>query len=337
VIDASVRHPRVHVILVSYGGWRDTIECLESLFRLDYPDYRVIVCDNASPDDSFDQLKAWAEGRLAPEPAESERLRTLSSPPVRKPLLYAEYDRAEAERGGRGMLDEDARLVLVRTGGNIGFAGGNNVGLRYVIACGETGYVWLLNNDTVVAPDALRELLAVAEHDATIGVVGGRLLHYATPDVVQAAGGGKIRPWRGVGRAVRDAGSETSFDYVTGACMLVPLRAVTSVGLMDERYFAYSEEADWCFRMRAQGLRLAYAPEARVWHKEGRSMGRRNPLQDYLIERNGLVLVRKFFTPFLPLAIAYSLIRCFLPKLLRGEWKRLAAIARAYRDFARVS
>jgi hypothetical protein len=65
-------------------------------------------------------------------------------------------------------------------------------------------------------------------------------------------------------------------------------------------------------------------------------LGRRNPLQDYFIERNGLLLVRRFFTPFVPVAIGYSLVRSFLPKLVRGEWKRLAAVARAYRDFVRV-
>lgn len=337
------RLPRVHVLLVNYGRSLDTLECLESLFRLDYPDFRVIVCDNGSTDGSFERLEAWAEGRLAAEPGENERLRHLSWPPVGKPLPYAKYDRAGAERGGTA-ASREARLVLVQTGENLGFAGGNNVGLRYLIAREESSYVWLLNNDTVVAPDALRRLVEVAEADETIGVVGARLYHYGSPDVVQAAGGGTIRRWHGVGRPVTD-GDRTAdpaevaerLDYVTGASMLIPMRVLARVGLLDERYFAYSEEADWCFRMRAQGFRLAYCPGAEVWHKEGRSIGRGSPLQDYYIERNALLLVRRFFAPFLPLAIPYSVYRSLLPKLVRGEWARAAAIARAYRDFARVS
>jgi GT2 family glycosyltransferase len=335
------RVPRVHVLLVNYGGWPDTLECLESVFRLDYPDFRVIVCDNGSTDGSLDRIQAWADGRLAAPSTEDERLRRLSCPPVQKPLSYETYDRAGAEQGGSE--SSDARLVLVQSGANLGFAGGNNVGLRYLLARAEGGYVWLLNNDTVVACDALRKLVEVAEADPTIGVVGARLSDYRSPDVLQAAGGGRIRRWHGVGRPYTDENGDGDcakiaerLDYITGASMLIPLRVVEHVGLLDERYFAYSEEADWCFRMRAAGFRLAYCPSAHVWHKEGKSIGRGSPLQDYYIERNALMLVRRFFAPFLPLAIPYSMYRSLLPKLVRGEWDRAAAVARAYRDFARV-
>jgi GT2 family glycosyltransferase len=163
--------------------------------------------------------------------------------------------------------------------------------------------------------------------------VGARLFHYARPDVVQAAGGGRVTRWHGMATPVTE--DHGTLDYVTGASILVPLPVLSKVGLLDERYFAYSEEVDWCFRMRAQGFRLAYCAAAEVWHKEGQTIGRRNPFQDYLIVRNTLLLVRKFFAPFLPLAVLYSLYRSFLPKLVRGEWKRLAAVARAYRDFIR--
>jgi GT2 family glycosyltransferase len=335
--------PRVHVLVVNYGGWSDTLECLESVFRLDYPDFRVIVCDNGSRDGSLEQIEAWADGRLTATPSPNERLRPLSQPPVHKPLSRAKYERAEAEQGG--MESGDARLVLVQTGANLGFAGGNNVGLRYLLARAESGYVWLLNNDTVVAPDALKKLVDVAQADPAIGVVGARLSDYISPDVLQAAGGGRIRRWHGVGRPWTDekngggdpARIAEGLDYITGASMLIPLRVLKPVGLLDERYFAYSEEADWCFRVRAAGFRLAYCPTAHVWHKEGRSIGRGSPLQDYYIERNALMLVRRFFAPFLPLAIPYSMYRSLLPKLVRGEWDRAAAVLRAYRDFARVS
>jgi GT2 family glycosyltransferase len=337
------RLPRVHVLLVSYGRWPDTLECLESLFRLDYPDLRVVVCDNGSADGSLERVKAWADGRLTAEPVDSRRLRRLSWPPVRKPVPYSEYDRACAERGG-SPASQETPLVVVQTGENLGFAGGNNVGLRYLLSRREAGYVWLLNNDTVVAPDALRKLVAVAEADDEIGVVGARLYHYSSPDVVQAAGGGTIRKWHGVGRLLTDekaaanpANVAERLDYVTGASMLIPIRVLARVGLLDERYFAYAEEADWCFKMRAQGFRLAYCPDAEVWHKEGRSIGLDSPLQDYYIERNALLLVRRFFAPFIPLAIPYSVYRSLLPKLVRGQWARAAAVARAYRDFARVS
>jgi GT2 family glycosyltransferase len=333
--------PPVHVLLVNYNGWQDTVECLESVFRLDYPDFRVIVCDNGSPNGSLERLKAWADGRLVPEPAESETLRHLSSPPGRKPVPYREYDRADAERGG-SVLPEHARLLFVQTGENLGFAGGNNVGLRYLLACGATGFVWLLNNDTVVAPDALRRLVEVAESDEMIAVVGARLLHYSRPDAVWAAGGGMITRWNGMTRLVtEDISASGSFAhasdlyYVAGTSMLMPVSVLTSVGLLDERYFMYSEETDWCMRARAAGFRLAYAATADIWHKEAKSIRRGSAAQDYFVVRNTFLFMRKFFAPFLPLAMLYAVYRCLLPKLIRGEWDRLAAVVRAYRDFVR--
>src|SRR5918997_2832779 len=99
-MNAAPQTPRVHVLVLNWNGWRDTLECLESVFRVDYANLRVIVCDNASTDGSLERIKEWAEGRLAPDPAPNERLRHLSSPSVPKPIEYVEYGRAEAERGG---------------------------------------------------------------------------------------------------------------------------------------------------------------------------------------------------------------------------------------------
>jgi GT2 family glycosyltransferase len=333
------RWPRVHVLLVNYNGWRDTVECLESVLRLDYPDFRVIVCDNASADNSLERLQDWADGRLVLKPAESEHLRHLSWPPVRKPVTYREYSQAAAEEGG-SPVDDEPQIVFVRMPANAGFAGGNNVGFRYLTSRGEPGYAWVLNNDTVVAPDALRRLVEVVERDEAIGVVGSLLFDYAKPDTVQAAGGAKVTRWNGMPWPAIGAGSDDSsravaerIDFVHGASMLIPLSALTRVGPFDERYFLYSEEADWCFRMKAHGLRVAYAPAAMVWHKGGQSTGRGTPLQDYFVVRNTLFLVHRFFRPFVPVALLYSVYRCFLPKLLRGQWARVAAVGRAYRDF----
>jgi GT2 family glycosyltransferase len=329
------------VLLVNYNRWQHTVECLESLLRLDYPDFRVIVCDNGSADGSLERLQEWADGRLVPKPAESAHLRHLSWPPVRKPVTYRRYTGTTAEKGGSA-ADGEAQLVLVGMAENAGFAAGNNVGFRYLISRDEAGYVWVLNNDTVVAPDALRRLVEVAERDEAIGVVGALLFHYATPDTVQAAGGAKITRWNGMPWPVTGAGADGSshtyaahIDFVHGASMLIPVSALEQVGLFDERYFLYSEEADWCFRMQAHGLRMAYAPAAMVWHKEGQTTGRRTPLQDYFVVRNTLFLVHRFFRRFVATAVLYSVYRCFLPKLLRGEWARLAAVGRAYRDFIR--
>src|SRR5450830_954663 len=125
--------PLTYIVLLNWNGWKDTIECLESVFRLDYPHFRVIVCDNASRDGSLDHIKAWADGRQAAA-ASSVVLRSAARP-LAKPVAWVEYDREQAERGGDA--HEQAPLVLIQTGANLGFAGGNNVGVRYAQARGD--------------------------------------------------------------------------------------------------------------------------------------------------------------------------------------------------------
>jgi GT2 family glycosyltransferase len=192
--------PRVHVLLVNWNGWADTLECLDTVLRTDYSNYQIIVCDNASTDDSVAHLRAWSGGReAAPQP--SEPLRHLCSAPRAEPTPFVELDRDMAERGGT-VESRSARVVLIHTGGNLGFAGGNNVGLRYVIATDDAkdSYVCLLNNDTVVSAEWLSRMVAVAVGDPSVGATGAMLWEYHQHDVVESAGGGRVFSWQGMPR-----------------------------------------------------------------------------------------------------------------------------------------
>jgi len=189
-------YSKVLILILNWNGWRDTIECLESVQRLDYPNYRVMVLDNQSSDQSIDKIKEWAAGSLSCES------NFLTYDAMRKPVQYIEYDRQTAEHGGgaeqEALLDKlppEKGMVLVHTGGNLGFAGGNNVGLRYALAKGEYEYVWLLNNDTVVMPDALKHMVNRMIEDPKAGMCGSTLLYYYDPEVVQALGGAKYNKW----------------------------------------------------------------------------------------------------------------------------------------------
>ena len=149
---------RVYIVVVNWNGFDDTIECLESLFRLDYQGFRVVVCDNGSCDDSLQRIVAWAQGRLSTPDAKAKSLsKHLTGPSVEKPLAYAVYNRQQAEQGGD--LNHDPSLVLIRSDENLGFAGGNNLGMTYALKRGDLDYVWLLNNDTVVDQGALQALV----------------------------------------------------------------------------------------------------------------------------------------------------------------------------------
>lgn len=117
-------HPSVAIVLLNWNRWQLTLACLESVFRLDYPDFRVIVCDNDSSDDSMQRVRDWAKGRQPAPPAPpADELRSLVVPPVPKPVSFRELTRDEAESNERRPA---VSLTLVQTGGNLGFAGGCN-------------------------------------------------------------------------------------------------------------------------------------------------------------------------------------------------------------------
>jgi len=252
---------KVYVLIVNWNNWPDTLECLESVFHSGYPQFQVLLCDNGSTDGSLDYVKAWAEGRLDVEVEPSSLLRQLSRASLRRPIRYLEYDKQMAEKGGSAD-DGECPLILIQTGQNLGFGAGNNVGLRYVLARNDAQFVWLLNNDTVVAPDALTQLVATLEAKPDAGQCGSTILFFDRPDVVQICGGCEYNPWWGSIRAL-GAGYPASdlpdaefverrMTYVAGAALLVRMVFVQKVGLLPEDYFLYFEEIDWATRGRGE-------------------------------------------------------------------------------------
>lgn len=270
-----------YVVLLNWNGWLDTISCMESLFRLSYSPCRIIVCDNNSSDESIAKLKSWLNGDLI-APVPDNRLASLVTPPCRKPISWVEYDRAYAEQGGD--QDENAPVVIINTGGNLGFAGGNNVGLRYILSKNDADYIWLLNNDTLVDKDSLTHLVNRASRDASVGIVGSTLCYFSEPEKIQARGGATFDPWRMKSHpidseqpfsTISNASAlavEEKLGYVIGASMLVSANFLKSVGLMYEDYFLYYEELDWAERAKPH-FTLAYAPDSLVYHKVGASAG----------------------------------------------------------------
>ena len=332
---------RCYVLLVNWNGWTDTVECLESLFRCEYPNLKVIVCDNGSSDDSLSRLREWAQGKSSSPPVPGSPLKELvSQKTTAKPVSFVEYDRDEAEEGGDSSADPE--LVLIDTGANLGFAGGNNVGLRYLLARADFDYVWLLNNDTVAEPHALTSLVERMEKSSEIGICGSTLLHYETPDKVQARGGAWYCKWVGLPwhlGQLGDAAQKVNIDqverwmtYVLGASMFVSRQFLEDVGLMNEEYFLYYEELDWAFRGRGK-FSFAYAPDSIVYHKVGRSVGTRtNPCQksltsDFYTIRNRLLFTRKFLPWALP-SIYLSVLTAMFVRLLVGRWSHAKMIWR---------
>ena len=330
---------RVCIILLNWNNWPDTLECLESLFRLDYPDLKVVVCDNGSTDSSPEKIRAWADGAL--DIFTGDPSSVLWGKPCAKPVSMALFDRETLEQGST-VSAEPSRLVLIHNGENLGFAGGNNVGLRFALQASEFDYCWVLNNDTVVAPDALQKLIDRMSAPNAPGLCGSTILEYKQPERINALGGAVYSRWLGLawhlGRGRRwpkeiGAGTiEKKMDYVVGASMFVSREFLQIVGLMEESYFLYYEELDWA--MRARDLfPLAWATESLVYHKVGGTIGtsshpvRKSWTSDFYTLRNRIYFTRKYCPYALP-TVYLGLVCAIVLRLLFGQWRRASMVAR---------
>lgn len=216
--------------------------------------------------------------------------------------------------------------VLLQTGANLGFGGGCNVGIRHALQAGAD-YVWLINSDATVAPDALSALVAVAEQQARVGAVGSVIFDQHPSDQVQLWGGGRVNLWLGRSYHQRAA---ASLDFVSGASMLLRSSALRQVGLFDDQsFFMYWEDTDLGFRLRQAGWQLAVASQSKVWHKQAASLGPRSPTLDQYFTRSAVRFLRKH-APVPVLAVVLLLAMLLGKRLLQGELSRAGAVWRGF-------
>ena len=276
-------------------------------------------------------IKRWATGKLVNEVLPSNLLYSLSFPPVRKPISFVEYTREEV-LAVHNLNPTDARLILIRNAANLGFAGGNNVGIRYALDRDDFSHVWLLNNDVVIKPDALGHLVRRMNEKKDAGMCGSTIPYYSAPDTVWTLGGGIYNKWLSRSHSIgnmeplRDAPSrfdvEGTMDYLAGASMLVSRAFLHEVGLLNEEYFLYFEEPDWALRGKGK-FTLAYAPESIVYHKVGASTklidepGISNKSSKFHAMKSHLFFTRNYFPLFIPLILARIVFNVFVDFLYR--------------------
>ena len=226
--------------------------CILSLKKIDYPNFEVVLVDNASKDGSPARLK-----------------------------------------------EKFPDLVVIVNDRNLGYAEGNNVGIRYFLKK-PVGHVLLLNNDTEVEPEFLSELVRASEKDPGAGILGSKIYYFDRPDRIWYAGGylhrvtGKTYH-RGLGK--RDKGQYDGIaevDFVSGCAMLIKREVLEALKGFDPDYFYSFEDVDLSLRARALGYRLLYVPSSRIRHKFARgSGGRFSPLYIYYRVRNGILFMKK--------------------------------------------
>lgn len=242
--------PKVAIVILNWNGKEETIECLESVSKIDYPLFEIVVVDNGSTDGSADAIRE----------------------------LFGD-------------------IAIIANEENLGYTGGNNVGIQYALTEGFD-YVCILNNDTVVDRNFLRLLVDAAEADPRVGIVGPTIYYFDKPNTIWSAGGRidwsrGLPSLRGLNEADEGQYREVAeVDYVTGCAMLARLAMAEQIGVLDSRFFMYFEEVDWCVRAIRYGFKILQVPTAKVWHKISVEPQLVSPRVAYYMARNHLLFLK---------------------------------------------
>lgn len=279
----------VYICVLNYKNPYITIECLNSLLQLQDVRYRIILVDNASPDDSVSVLQKYI-----------------------------------IEHSDAG------QIIFFPLKKNLGYAGGNNVGLRYALQQNDMEYCWILNNDTVVDSYALLNAIRHMKKNPKIGLCGSKLIYDWDRTKIQGYGG-FYRKWLALSIPCRDVTCIQDIDYVIGAAVLVSRSFLKEIGLMCEDYFLYFEEIDWATRAKGK-FELSCAVDSIAYHKEGASIGadsiadgKRSALSDYYSIRNKLLFTRRYH-PICLITVYMSLFVSIYRRFCRREYDRMKFI-----------
>lgn len=243
----------VYTIILNYNNFKDTQECVESILRQKDDSNiinKMIIVDNASPDDSGKKLKE----------------------------LYAED------------------LVYIQLDKNIGYAAGNNVGIKYALSQ-NADFICILNNDTVVETDFISECVDYYSSHKSIGFLSPTIEEYGS-NVVQSTGGDIF--WKKGEVTVKNNGKdrktlpkEIESDYLGGACLFFHNSLIEKIGYIPECYFLFFEETEWCWRAKKIGLHNICLSNCYIKHKGSASINSIIGLHSYLMERNRIVFLKR--------------------------------------------
>lgn len=282
----------IGVIVVTYCSGDVILACLDSVIASSGAQLKIVVCDNDSPDDTVVRIRAWADGRG---------------------LDFRETSEPDECRPG-------AAVTLIRSSINVGFAGGVNRGLEFLMKDTACDLFWLLNPDCEVAPGAAAAFRRRADEVGDFALMGSRILYREEPGLIQSDGG-QVGRWSGICRNLNQGADPAQtphpepadLDFISGASALASRKFVETVGLLEEDYFLYYEEVDWA--ARRGDLRLVLCDEALVHHHGGTAIGsgsvkrRASPFAIYFNYRNRMRYVARFRPVALPTAYLATLAR----------------------------
>lgn len=281
------------IILVNYNGYDDTVECIKSIENSDYDNYKIILVDNGSKD--------------------------------KNKILNDNY------------INNVADVIISEE--NLGFSGGNNLGIKYAQEKYDPEYYLLLNNDTVITKDTISNLKKGFDFDSKAGIITGKIYYFSEPKTIWAAGG-KFNFNTGIadqpelGKIDDGVQYENTCEvsFATGCTMLISKQVINTVGYLEESYFLYAEDTDYCCRVLNAGFKIIYVGKALIYHKVSASTGKQSNMQQYYMFRNNCYIIKKYCNK--PLyGYARRIYRTI--KEMKYEHYSLRVLYKAWRDFCK--
>ena len=326
---ARVNNHQTCIILLNWNNAEDTITCLKAIQQLTVRPETVMICDNGSTDDSLAKIIAWAETNYA---TIKEINPALASVPITQNFHEEE---------------PFPELVLIKNGANLGYAAGNNSGIRLALSTHKFEFIWLLNNDTQPSKNALKHLQQCAAKNPNTGVFGSTVVDTENPNTVQCAGGYRYYPATTICRPVfKNKPLEfvlkqpaEKLDYIYGASFFARADIFKKCGLLNEDYFLYFEEIDFCLRVKQQGYKISWCKNSIVAHKGSATI--KNNKSTLTASSNGhynenlsaLLFTKNWYPGLLPVAFLFRLIGKLAALVLRKEWQSIPLILKAHRNF----
>lgn len=293
--------PLVSIILLNWNGYEDTLEALESLYDIDYPNYNVIVADNNSTNDSVEKIKDYAEGKIK---VETQYTKYRDNKPIKLNILE---EGKYTENIDNTTTDDEKKLLLIKNRENYGFAKGNNIAIDYTIKYDKPDYVLLLNNDTIVQKDFLTKMIDVAQTDDKIGLIGPKFYYYdyegshetiwcigSVVDLDHFPGHHSImeEPDYDLTQKIIDC------DWVSGAGALIKTEAMPETYLSTEFFFG-CEDVDLAIEIKKKGYKVVTVTDSIIWHKVGMSRHKNSTFKtEYNHIKTNLQFIKKHKTNY---------------------------------------
>jgi GT2 family glycosyltransferase len=213
----------------------------------------------------------------------------------------AVVDNCSSDGSEAAIRSRHPELELIQTGKNLGYAGGNNAGIRRALEQ-KADYVCLLNNDTEVDPDFLGPLVEWMERDRDTGIAGPKVCDFRDRNIIQATGSkanlflGKF--WQiNQGKPRDQVRGVLEVDYVAGACLLIRRSLIEEIGPVPEEYFLFFEETEWCLKARRAGRKVVCVCDSLIYHQGSKTIGKISGTQEYYMTRNQIIFEKRNATP----------------------------------------